>query len=90
MWECITQYKFIDDAGGLYCCGRALIYLGLNGPSAASFVEDGGGGAVGTRNRIRINLWTAAKRKKGAHDDDCLSVLWFNIQYKIGFKKEWA
>lgn len=65
----------MDDAGGRYCCGRAFIYLGLNGPSAASFVEDGGGGAVGTRNRTRMNLCTAAKRKNGAHDDDCRSVL---------------
>lgn len=33
-----------DEAGGLlYGCGRALMKRGLNGPNAASFVDDGGG-----------------------------------------------
>lgn len=45
------------------------MYRGLNGPSAASFVDDGGGGGAGTRSLVRINRCTADKFKNGAHDD---------------------
>lgn len=75
-----------DEAGGALCaCGLALIYRGLNGPNAASFVDDGGG--------WWFRSWKCVRRKRCALDkrdknDDCLKEFWFNAQCKIGLNAE--
>lgn len=75
-----------DEAGGkLYCCGRAFMKRGLNGPNAASLVDDGGGWWFRSWKWDCRKRWTLVKRD---NIDDCLSEFWFNAQCKMGFSAE--
>lgn len=51
----------------------------MKGPNAASFVEDGGGGAVGILKWVRKNFWAELKRLQNVQFD-CRKVLWFKAQ----------